>query len=132
MYSVMYKIFVIFLICTIKSALCLKIQNLPCLTHESKKDLDDAREELGTVDSIIGKTVGTLENDVQKTVNIMKKHLVTMKSTIGKIIKKVETDLIVLKKDLKSKFKINAFLITLIKTTTLIKVRIIVDFNLYS
>ncbi|CAC5406224.1 CLEC17A [Mytilus coruscus] len=84
-----------------KSALGLKIQNLPCLTHESKKDLDDARKELVTVDSVLGKTVGTLENDVQKTVNIMKNHLVTMKSTIGKIIKKVETDLIVLKKDLK-------------------------------
>lgn len=117
----MHKILVIFLFCTIKSALGLKIQNLPCLTHESKTDLDDARKELVTVDSIIGKTVGTLENDIQKTVNIMKKHLVTMKSTIGKVIKKVETDLVVLKKDLKSKFKINAFLITHIKRTTHLK-----------
>lgn len=128
----MHKILVIFLFCTIKSALGLKIQNLPCLTHESKKDLDDARKELVTVDSIIGKTVGTLENDIQKTVNIMKEHLVTMKSTIGTVIKKVETDLVVLKKDLKSKFQINAFLITHIKTTTHLKVSIIAIFHLYA
>ncbi|VDI58100.1 Hypothetical predicted protein [Mytilus galloprovincialis] len=97
----MHSIFVFFLVCAGKYAFTLQIQNLPCLTDESKKDLDDARKELKTVDNYLGKTVGTLENDVQKTLNNMKQKLVTMKSTVGKIMKKVETDLVVLKKDLK-------------------------------
>lgn len=101
----MHKVFAIFLICT--STLGLQIQNLPCFTAESKRDLDDARKELVTVDSYLGRTVGTLENDVQKTVNILKTHLVTMKNNVGKIIKKVETDLS-FETDSKSKIKLNS------------------------
>lgn len=89
----MHKVFVIFLICSTKFALGLEIQHLSCFTAESKQDLNDARKEIVTVDSYITKTVETIENDVQKSVNIMKNHLVKMKNNVGKIIKKIETDL---------------------------------------
>lgn len=99
----MQKIFVIFIICTSKSVFGLQIQRLPCLTAKSTDDLNIARKELVTVDSYLAKTVETLENDVQKSVYIMKNHLVAMKNNVGKIIKKVETDLS-LEQELKNKF----------------------------
>ncbi|CAC5361931.1 unnamed protein product [Mytilus coruscus] len=96
----MHKIFVVFLICTGKYALAIRIQNLPCFTDESQKDLEDARKELTTVDNYLEKTVEMLTEEFQKTLNIMKNQLVTMKTNVSKIVKKVETDLIVMEKDL--------------------------------
>ncbi|XP_052097169.1 perlucin-like protein [Mytilus californianus] len=97
----MHKIFVVFLICTAKYALTIRIQNLPCFTDESQKDLEDARKELTTLDNNLEKTVEILADEFQKTLNIMKNQLVAMKTNVSKIVKNVESDLIVIKKDLK-------------------------------
>ncbi|XP_071141677.1 perlucin-like protein [Mytilus edulis] len=96
----MYKIFVVFLICTGKFALTIRIQNLPCFTDESQTDLEDTRKELKTVDNYLEKTVKILTDEFQKTLNSMKSQLVTMQTNVSKIVKKVDTDLILMSKDL--------------------------------
>ncbi|XP_052097170.1 perlucin-like protein [Mytilus californianus] len=95
----MHKVLVVFLICTWKYALGFQIQHLPCLTDGSKKDLYDARKELTIVDRYFGETVETLQDELQKTLNIMKNQLVAMQTNVNKILKKVETDLTIMKKD---------------------------------
>lgn len=111
---------------------------LQCLTDESHKDLADARTKLSTVDSYLEKTVETLADEFQKTLsntknqltdefqktlNIMKKQsdefqksfnnmknqLVTMKTNVSKIVKKVDTDLIVMEKGFEGNLKLKTF-----------------------
>ncbi|VDH94726.1 Hypothetical predicted protein, partial [Mytilus galloprovincialis] len=96
LHPVMNNIFVVFLICTGKFVLSIRIQNLPCLTDASLKDLEDARTELTTVDNYLEKTVKILTDEFQKTLRIMKNQLVGMKTNVSKVVKKVET---VMKKD---------------------------------
>ncbi|VDI02035.1 Hypothetical predicted protein [Mytilus galloprovincialis] len=96
----MHNIFVVFLICTGQYALAIRIQNLPCFTDESLKDLEEARKELTTVDNYIEKTVKILADEFQKTLNSMKSQLVTMQTNVSKIVQKVDTDLILMSKDL--------------------------------
>ncbi|VDI58099.1 asialoglycoprotein receptor 2 [Mytilus galloprovincialis] len=96
----MHKIFVVFLVCTGKFALAIRIQNLPCFTDESQKDLEDARKELTTVDKYLENTVEILTDEFQKTLDSMKNQLVGMRTNVSKIVKKVNTDLIVMSKDL--------------------------------
>lgn len=105
----MYKIFVVFLICTSKFALTIRIQNLPCFTDETQKDLEEARKELTTVDNYLEKTVKILTDEFQKTLNSMKSQLVTMQTNVSKIVKKVDTDLILMSKDLEGEFYVKTF-----------------------
>lgn len=116
----MHKIFVVFLICTGRFALAIK--NLPCLTDEAQKDLEDARTELTTLDNNLETTVEMLADEFQKTLNIMKNQLANefqktlnnmknqlgeMKTNISEIVRKVDTELIAMKKGFEGKFKLN-------------------------
>lgn len=102
----MHSIFVVFLICTGKFALSIRIHYLPCLTDASLKDLEDARTELTTVDKYLEKTVEILTDEFQKTLRIMKNQFVGMKTNVSKVVKKVET---IMKKDFEGLFKLETF-----------------------
>ncbi|CAG2221996.1 unnamed protein product [Mytilus edulis] len=76
---------------------------LPCLTNESKKDLDDSRTALTNLETYLGSTVNTIESDIQKTLNTLKSHLGTLKSNVGSKVKNLDGDLQVLMGDLEKK-----------------------------
>ncbi|XP_063406268.1 perlucin-like protein [Mytilus trossulus] len=96
----MYAVTPVLLICLCTYAIGVY---LPCLTNESKKDLDDSRTALTSLETYLGSTVNTIESDIQKTLNTLKSHLGTLKSNVGSKVKNLDGDLQVLMGDLKKK-----------------------------
>lgn len=82
--------------------------SLPCLTNESEKDFDDSRKALSALETYLGRTVNTLESDIQKTLNTLKSHLGTLKSNVGSKVKRLDGDLKVLEDDFRSKYQIDS------------------------
>jgi hypothetical protein len=73
---------------------------LPCLTNDSK-DFEDSQKALTNLESYLGTTIKTLENDVEKSIKIMKDHLAALQKNISQKIKTLNKDLQMLHDDFK-------------------------------
>ena len=73
---------------------------LPCLTNDSK-DFEDSQKALINLESYLGTTIKTLENDVEKSIKIMKDHLAALQKNINQKIKTLNKDLQILEDDFK-------------------------------
>jgi hypothetical protein len=73
---------------------------LPCLTNDSK-DFEDSQKALTNLKSYLGTTIKTLENDVEKSIKIMKDHLAALQKNISQKIKTLNKDLQMLHDDFK-------------------------------
>jgi hypothetical protein len=74
---------------------------LPCLTNDSK-DFEDSQKALTNLESYMGKTIKTLQIDVEKSIKVMKDHLATLKKNINQKIRTLNKDLQMLQDDFKS------------------------------
>ena len=74
---------------------------LPCLTNDSK-DFEDSQKALTNLESYLGTTIKTLENDVEQSIKVMKDHLAALKKNINQKIKTLNKDLQMLQDDFKS------------------------------
>ena len=90
------KLCLLFLICKGVTSFV----RLPCLTNDSK-DFEDSQKALTNLESYLGTTIKTLENDVEKSIKIMKNHLAILKTNINQKVKTLNNDLQMLQDDFK-------------------------------
>ena len=86
---------------------------LPCLTNDSK-DFEDSQKALINLESYLGTTIKTLENDVEKSIKIMKNHLAILKTNINQKIKTLNNDLQMLQDDFKRLYYVCDYIIIML------------------
>ena len=86
---------------------------LPCLTNDSK-DFEDSQKALINLESYLGTTIKTLENDVEKSIKIMKDHLAALQKNINQKIKTLNKDLQILEDDFKRLYYVCYYIIIIL------------------
>lgn len=90
----MFVVLTVLLIC-----ICGYAESNLCQFNVPTKDITVSRKAITALETYFGNTVNTIERNVQNSINTLKNNLQTLKTNVGKKIKKVDTDFKVLQKD---------------------------------